>query len=187
MSLEYAYSLRNNLPRTLASVRPVPRRGRPRKFTAPSRPVTLTLPDHVIDALTALDPDLSRAVVRLAQPMLADAPHPPVELATFGRHSVIVVNPSRTLKQRTGVELLHLPDGRALISFDQPTTIPGLELTIKDALEDRGLTPVDRAMFEAIGNILKSARRSDKVVLLQRNVIVLETRRTAASIRRVSK
>jgi hypothetical protein len=175
------------MARTTAAARPVPRRGRPRKFTAPSRPVTLTLPEHVIDALTGLDPDLSRAVVRLAQPMLADAPHPPAELATFGRHSVIVVNPSRTLEQRTGVELLHLPDGRALISFDQPMTIAGLELLIEDALDDKSLPPADREIFGAIGSILKAARRSVTVVLLQRNIIVLETRRAAAPIRRISK
>ena len=164
-----------------------PRRGRPRKFTAPARPVTLTLPDHVIDALTALDPDLGRAIVRLAQPLLADRPHPPAELTTFGRHSVIVVNPSRSLERRTGIELLHLPDGRALISFDQPMTIAGLELLIEDALEDKSLPAPDRAIFQAIAGILKSARRSHTIALLQRNVIVLETRRPAASLRRSSK
>jgi len=125
--------------------------------------------------------------VRLAQPMLADAPHPPAELATFGRHSVIVVHPSRTLEKRTGVVLVHLPDGRALISFDQPMTIPGLELLIEDALEDKSLSAPDREIFDAIGGILKWARRSDSVVLLQRNIIVLETRRAAAPIRRIGK
>jgi hypothetical protein len=149
--------------------------------------VTLTLPDHVIDALAGLDPDLSRAIVRLAQPMLTDRPYSPAELVTFGRHSVIVVNPSRTLEKRTGIELVHLPDGRALISFDRSMTIPGLELLVEDALEDRNLPITDRAIFTALGSILKGARRSDKVVLLQRNIIVLETRRAAASIRRISK
>ena len=57
-----------------------PRRGRPRKFMGPSRAVTLTLPDYVLDALGAIDPDLSRAVVRLTQPELAKQPHPPAEL-----------------------------------------------------------------------------------------------------------
>ena len=141
----------------------------------------------MLEALAALDPDVSRAIVRLAQPMLADRPHPPAELATFGRHSVIVVNPSRTLEKRTGVELLHMPDGRALISFDQPMTIAGLELLIEDALEGKALPADDRAIFEAIGGILKTARRSANVVLLQRNVIVLETRRSAAPVRRTSK
>lgn len=119
--------------------------------------------------------------------MLADRPHPPAELATFGRHSVIVVRPSRTLEQRTGIDLLHLPDGRALMSFDQPTTIAGLELTIEDALDDRALPAADREIFQAIAVILKSARRSSTVRLLERHVIVLETRRGAAPSRRSSK
>lgn len=175
------------MPSKTAAVADAPRRGRPRKFTVPARPVTVTLPEHVLRALTSIDVDLGRAIVRLAQPVLAGRPHAPAELATFGRHSVIVVHPSRTLEKRTGVELLHLPDGRALISFDQTTTIAGLELLLEDALEDRSLPLVDRTIFEAIGSILKSARRSDKVLLVQRNVIVLETRRPAASTRRNSK
>jgi len=153
------------------------RRGRPRKFTVPSRPVTVTLPERVLTALASIDGDLGRAIVRLAQPALGKQPHAPAELATFGRHSVIVVNPSRTLEQRTGVELIHLPDGRALISFDQTRTIPALELMIKDALEDPDLPAGDRDIFDAIADILKTARRSDRVALLQRNVIVLETRK----------
>lgn len=166
---------------------PAPRRGRPRKFTAPARPVTITLPEHVIDALAGLDPDLGRAIVRLAQPVLADRPHPAAELATFGRHSVIVVQPSRTLERRTGIELLHLPDGRALISFERRMTIPGLELAIEDALDDKTLPSADREVFQGIATILKSARRSDSIELLQRNVIVLETRRASAPSRRSSK
>ena len=154
-----------------------PRRGRPPKFTAPSRPVTVTLPVHVIEALTALDMDLSRAIVRMTQPELERQPHPPAELASFGRRAVIVVNPSRTLEQRTGVVLVPMPDGRALISFEETTTPAGLELKIADALDDRDLPRADREVFEAIGDILKSARRSSDVVLLQRSIIVLEGRR----------
>jgi hypothetical protein len=153
------------------------RRGRPRKFTLPSRPITLTLPERVIDALGALDRDLSRAVVRLAQPELGKRPHPPAELATFGRRSVIVVNPSRTLEQQPGVALVHLPDGRALISFDQSTTIAGLELMIADVLEGDRLSRDDQQVFEAIAGILRTARRSQNTILAQRNIIVVETRR----------
>ena len=128
-------------------------------------------------ALAGLDADLGRAIVRLAQPLVGAQPHPPAELATFGRHSVIVVNPTRTLEKRTGVELLHLPDGRALIAFDAPMTIAGLELVIEDALEDAALPLADRQVFETIRTILKTARRSQDVLLLQKNVIVLETRK----------
>ena len=83
----------------------------------PSRAVTLTLPDYVLDALSAIDPDLSRAVVRLTQPELAKQPHPPAELVRFGQSAVIVVNPTRTLEQRTGVNLIPLPglDGYGIV------------------------------------------------------------------------
>src|SRR3954447_2801566 len=156
---------------------PLRRRGRPRKFSAPSRPVTLTLPDHVIEALGAIDHDVSRAVVRLAQPQLRKHPHAPAELATFGRRSVIMVNPTPTLEQRTGVVLVHLPDGRALISFDAPNTVADLELLIADALDEHQLSREDEAVFLAIAGILRDARRSGEVRLVQRHIVVLETKR----------
>ena len=82
--------------------------------------------------------------MRLAQPRWPRKPHPPAELATFGRSAVIVVNPTRTLEDRTGVTLIPLSDGRALISFDQAITTARLELSIRDVLEDRGLSADDR-------------------------------------------
>ncbi len=166
----------------------VPRRGRPRKFSVPSRAVTLTLPEHVLTALAAIDPDLSRAVVRIAQPDLARRPHPAAELAAFGRHAVIVVHPSRTLELRTGVVLVPLADGRALISFKDSKTIPELELQLQDHLEDPGLAAADQRVFEQISSILRDARRSKSVAVQRRNIIVIETvhrarrRRTAGPL-----
>jgi CRP-like cAMP-binding protein len=153
----------------------VPRRGRPRKFAAPSRAVTLTLPEQVLETLAGIDPDLSRAVVRLAQPEIGKAPHASAELAAFGRQAVILVHPSRTLEQRTGVVLVPLPDGRALISFDEPKTIAELELQLQDILEDAALLDSDRRTFEQIFGFLRDARRSSAVALKRRNIIVLET------------
>jgi hypothetical protein len=156
-----------------------PRRGRPRKFNGPSRAVTLTLPENVLAALGALDHDLSRAVVRVTQPELAKRPHPPAEVAMFGRRGVIVVNPSRTLEERTGIVLVPLSDGRALISFDESMTISRLELRIQDALEDRGMPDEDARIFKSIEEILKTARRSGDVTLQQRHIILLESTRPA--------
>ena len=152
------------------------RRGRPRKFTGPSRPITLTLPVDTIEALASVDPDLSRAIVRLVRPGVRRG-HAAAELSTFGRRAVIVVSASRALERRTGVDLVPLPDGRALISFEETTTPAALELRIEDALEDPGLPAPDRLVFEAILEILKTARRSGDVALLRRNIIVLEGRR----------
>ena len=165
---------RNPIPMSTVLSAIAPRRGRPRKFARPSRAVTLTLPEEVIEALTAVNPDLSRAVVRVTQPELAKRPHPPAELAAFGRHAVIIVNPSRTLERLTGVMLVPLPDGRALISFDEPRTIAELELQIQDLLEDPQVTAVDKRIFDRVSGILRDARRDHGVSVRRRNIIVLE-------------
>ncbi|MQA30324.1 MAG: hypothetical protein GEU82_10870 [Luteitalea sp.] len=117
---------------------------------------------------------MSRAVVRVTQPEMAKAPHPAAELATFGRYAVIVVNPTRTLEQRTGVLLVPLSDGRALIAFDESMTVARLELAIQDELEDIRLPAEDARIFQAISELLKETRRSKEVALRQRNIIVLE-------------
>src|SRR5687767_16006199 len=82
-----------------------PRRGRPRKFSAPSRPITLTLPVATIEALAAIDPDLSRAIVRIVQLGVRQR-FAAAELATFGRRAVIVVNASKALERRIGIDLV---------------------------------------------------------------------------------
>lgn len=158
-----------------ASAALAPRRGRPRKFAGPSRAVTLTLPENVLDALARVDEDLSRAVVRVVQPELRKRPHESAELARFGPHAVIVVRPSRTLERRTGILLVPLPDGRALISFDEPKTIPELELQLQDLIDDREVIGADRAVFAQIAGFLRDARRSDDVRVQRRHIIVFES------------
>lgn len=154
------------------------RRGRPRKFAAPARTVTVTLPIHVIEALMAVDGDLGRAIVRLAPPAHGRPTASPAELSRFGRHAVIVVNPTPALASRTGVELVPLPDGRAIIAFAPSTSPADLELLIEDALDDADLDEKDRHTFESVLHIIREARRSQDVSLLQRSILVLETRRT---------
>ena len=129
--------------------------------------------------LRAIDPDISRAIARLASRVRPSAKRPPAQLAVFGRRAVITVRPTRTLEERAGVHLIPLPDGRALISFDQPRTIEELELLLYDALADPTMTPEDRQLFEGIGAILTEARRSENVSLLRKSIVVLELPRGA--------
>ena len=150
-------------------------RGRPRKFDAPSRAVTLRLPESVLSALASVHEDISTAVVLVTEHRLGKKRQPVAELSVFGRNAVITVRPTRSLEKRAGVQLVPLPDGRALISFAQAKTIPELELTLSDALEDAALPDDDRQVFEAIVRILRDARRSHDVLLHRRNIIVLES------------
>jgi hypothetical protein len=150
-------------------------RGRPRKFEAPSRAVTLTLPEWALSALSQIHADISKAVVHLTQRRSRQKARALAELAVFGRHAVITVRPTPSLENHAGVRLVPLPDGRALMTFEQPLTIAELELTLHDALEDADLPETDRQVFEEVAGILKEARRSRNVTLHRRNIIVLES------------
>jgi hypothetical protein len=101
-------------------------------------------------------------------------------LIAFGRRAVIVVSPTRTLEERTGIFLVPLSDGRALMSFDESLTIAGLELRVRDALEDARLTADDRRIFESVHDLLKEARIKDGDLLHERKIVVLESRRRRA-------
>ena len=153
-----------------------PPRGRPRKFRGPSRSLALTLPNDVIDALHAVDPDLSRAIVRLVQTSVPGALRPAAEITKYGKHAVINVPSTRALETQIGVELVPLPDGRALVSFDDGLSIAELELRIGDVLAERGVEGEARPTFEALAEILRHARRSDTVAVHLRRIIVLEYR-----------
>jgi hypothetical protein len=152
--------------------------GRPSKYGRPSRAVTVTLPEDVLSALRDVDLDLGRAIVRLAE---RGKPHVrpvrPAELATYGNHAVIVVNPANALKRLSGVQLVPVGNGRALISLEQPNSIPRLELAVRDALEHDEVSVQERETLDAIVQILQQARRSRSVTLGERTIIVLQSKR----------
>src|SRR4029453_1456562 len=95
-----------------------PKLGRPRKYGRPSRAVTVTLPEDVIARLRRVDPDMGTAIVSLVDRPTPARPHVirPAELASYGRHAVIVVSPVKALKRLAGVQLVPLGSGRSLIS-----------------------------------------------------------------------
>jgi hypothetical protein len=160
------------------------RRGRPQKFGRPSRAVTLTLPEDVISALSGVDEDLSRAVVELALPLVADGVmHAPAELTKYGDSAVIVVKLIETLRMMPGVTLVPQPDGRALISLDESTTAYEFELRLRDRIDaGKNLDARERAVLMAISRILRAARQTKGPTVHQRSIIVLQStrhRRTA--------
>ena len=150
------------------------RRGRPRKFSRPARTVTLTLPDDVIERLSAIDHDLGRAVVRLTLSHEPQAAASVVEVATFGNRAVILVPPARRLASLPGVELVPIADGRMLIALEEPLTEEGFELLVRDALVDPSLTGPDRELFTELARVLRDARVETRVTL--RRILVLRAR-----------
>jgi hypothetical protein len=158
------------------------RRGRPRKFGRPARAVTLTLPEDVIAALSAVDRNLSSAAVRLLQPLVRDVtPHQPAELSKYGDSAVIVVKRTDALEHIPGVTLVPLPDGRALISLVDSMSLADFELKLGDVI-DRTKEPSEKSVLSAIADIMKSARRSRGIAVHQRSIIVLQATRSRSTI-----
>ena len=161
---------------TMKLIRPT--RGRPRKFGRPSHAVTLTLPDDVIMTLRSIDDDVSRAVVRLAQPIVGENQmRPPAELERYGDRAVILLRPAKALNAMRGVRLVPLPDGRALISLDGSLGVHEFELRLRDALAEGDLNDFDKQVVSSIAEILKTARRTRGVVVEQRSIIVIQSGR----------
>lgn len=151
------------------------RRGRPTKFGRPSQAVTITLPDDVVAAFRSVDPDLSRAIVHVAETAGSRlAPRPAVELTRYGHHAVIVLAPNKAIERLPGVALVPLPDGRSLISLDEDIGVAELEVLVRDALDTSSTPASERASLQVLADILRSARRSRSVSLSRRNIIVLE-------------
>lgn len=153
--------------------------GRPRKYGRPSRAVTLTLPEDILARLAAVDSDIGRAIVSLVDRVRNGRLHAlaPAELASHGRQAVIVVVPVNALKKLTGVRLVPIGNGRALISLDRAISIPQFELSVRDAMDRNGLPGIDRQVLQGIAEILRRARHSHEVSLEERSIIVLESKR----------
>lgn len=149
------------------------------KYGRASRAVSVTLPEDVIARLSAIDADLGRAIVALAErhgkPRARPLRH--AEIAAYGNHAVIVVNPAKELKRLPGVQLVPVGDGRALIALEPPHSVPQLELDLRDVLERGDVIGLERKTLEAIADILRQSRQSTRVSLEERTIIVLETKR----------
>jgi hypothetical protein len=154
--------------RPAASGRP----GRPTKFGRRARPVTITLPEDLIERLRERHVDLGRAIVEIFEAQAVEAG--PVQLAEFGRGALILVPPASALRRVTGVDLIPLSNGRALIALDQPMSSSDLELTLGDALRDDIFEAGDQRVVEHVLGILRDARTSDHARLRQRTIIIVE-------------
>jgi len=154
------------------------RRGRPPKFTRPSRTITVTLPEDVLTSLAELDTDMGRAIVRLTMTASNGSSSRGVEVATFGSRAVIVVPPTKLLKQLPRVELVPLADGRALISIDDEMSEEQFELAVRDLLDRKATAATDRGVLEQLLGVLQEHRQTDTLTV--RRIIVLRAGAAAA-------
>jgi hypothetical protein len=150
-------------------------RGRPSKYGRPARAVTVTLPEDVLARLSAVHADVGSAIVSLVEksaPVRAD-PIPSAEVTRYGNRAVIIVTPSPALRRLRGVQLVPVGNGRALISLSAETSISGLELQVRDALERLGPESREREGLRSLADILRRSRGSRELASEARTIIVL--------------
>lgn len=165
-------------PEEMDALKEAQRRGRPSKFGRAARAVTVTLPEDVIDRLSAINLDISRAIVQLAETRAPRRVLPaPVEVSEYGHGALIVVSPVAALKRMPGVELIPLSDGRALISLEQGASLGDLELAVRDALDDGTNSASDKTALTGVVTILRRARKTPGGALRKRTIIVVEPSR----------
>jgi hypothetical protein len=153
-------------------------RGRPRKYGRPARAVTVTLPEDVLERLSAIHQDIGSAIVSLVERSRAPRRLPirPAEVTHYGNRAVILVTPSAALRRLHGVHLVPVGAGRALISLASPTSIPALELQVRDALERMMPGNREREGLEVLADVLRRSRGPTGLMSEARTIIVLASR-----------
>lgn len=112
--------------------------GRPPKFREGSRPITVTLPERILEALERVNPDRARALVKCVE-MATSAEgveRTPVELIeVLPGKALIVVNSNRILNKIDWLRLVEISPARYLLVLPSGMPIERLEVEIQDLAE----------------------------------------------------
>ncbi len=113
--------------------------GRPPKYSGPSRPITVTLPETTLKGLESIHQDRGQAIVKLTEAAMRTAPGAPplveiVEMAT--NTGLLLVGPSKVLRRIPFLHLVEVAPARYLLALDAGNDFKTLELAIHDVLED---------------------------------------------------
>ena len=118
--------------------------GRPPKFTESRRPITVTLPERILNKLECLDKDRARAIVKCVEAVTggAEGAHKPVELVRVSPgKALIVVGPCRILAQISWLRLIEISPARYLLVLPTGMSVENLEVAIIDFIEN--VHPID--------------------------------------------
>jgi len=149
--------------------------GRPPKFREPRHPVTMTLPKRILDQLAEIDPDRTRAVVKVTEALVGADPgrFKPVELIEMSPgKSLIVVGPSKSLRNIPWLKLIEITPARFLLTLPSGTSIEALEVALRDLTRNPELLknerehPILHELLELIGHQRRAQRLSKAEILI---------------------
>ena len=151
--------------------------GRPSKFDEPSRPITVTHPDRILERLADIDGDRAKAIVKAVEAAL-DTPggetRPVGEMPVGSGESLLTVADNRFLRRIPWLTLIEVSPGRHLLSLKDGATVEKLEVTLQDILDAPGdARPAELAFLNRLCASLRAPRRNRAVrpesILIVRN------------------
>lgn len=153
------------------------KRGRPLKFGRPTRPLSISLPDDVIQWLETLDPDPAWAIVGLFEKVRSrqpgTAPRASAELVQLpGKRALILVAPD-VFDGLNGVSVIRLSDGRGFLALQPGKGYADLELAVVDMIDAVNISPERRKALVEIRRQLRDWRQSG-LVFEARSILVVE-------------
>jgi hypothetical protein len=156
-------------------------RGRPSKFGRPSRAVSLTLPEDVIQALRRVHRDLGWAIVKLlaeegggstARPK--KEAQPDVELVSVADRRYLIVINQEAIRTLPGVNIVPLSGSRAFLALDVDCGMSDLELAVIDRLRHAPLEPRERRALTTLRTHLGGWRGDALLQVHTRAILVVE-------------
>ena len=154
------------------------RRGRPPKFCEPRHPVTMTLPQRILDQLAEIDPDRTTAVVKVTEAVVGtnNKHFKPVELVEMAPgKSLIVVGPSTVLKQIPWLKLIEITPARYLLTLPSGTPIEVLEVALRDLFHNPELqkNEHENIILSKLLNLIGHQRRTRR--LSKAEILIIES------------
>jgi hypothetical protein len=152
--------------------------GRPPKFTEPRHAVTMTLPERILDRLAEIDPDRTRAVVKVTEAVtgMGGGPFKPVQLVEMAPgKSLIVVGPCKVLKQIPRLKLIEITRARYLLTVPSGTPVEALEVDLRDLLHSSDIQKSERetAVLGELLNLIGQQRRTQR--LSKAEILIIDT------------
>ncbi len=137
--------------------------GRPPKFSEPSRPITVTLPDRILEKLQQIDKDRGLAITKIVDSLLPDGnlQIPQLEIIKICEgQGLIVIGHSKALSRIPGIQLVEISPVRYIISLQSGVSVDSLELAVLDLIDHLPANEVsESALLLELRSTLKAIRR----------------------------
>lgn len=141
--------------------------GRPPKFHEASRPITVTLPERVLQKLEVVNHDRAQSIVKCVEAVTGEGGRAlkPVELIeVVPGKALIVVGPSRSLRHVGWLRLVEIAPARYLLVLPTGTPVEALEVEIQDFIDN--LKPDEKEehdLLTELHTLLANQRRQKTV------------------------